>query len=48
MQITGYFGRDDPDIQRITKTFPKASDQIAPLKEWLKAKANAVEKQPGK
>jgi len=32
----------DPAIIRINKMFPKASDQIAPLKEWLKGKAKAV------
>ena len=29
---------------RIKENFPKAADQIAPLKDWLKAKAKALEK----
>jgi len=32
----------DPEIIRIKKMFPKAADQIVPLKEWLKAKAKAL------
>jgi hypothetical protein len=33
---------EDPEIIRIKKKFPKAPDQIVPLKEWLKAKAFAT------
>ena len=33
----------DPEIIRIKKMFPKPADQIAPLKEWLKAKAKKLE-----
>jgi hypothetical protein len=47
-EITDKLTPKDPEIVRITEMFPKASDQIAPLKEWLKAKAKAVEKQPEK
>jgi hypothetical protein len=47
-EIAGYFGRDDPDIQRITKTFPKASDQIAPLRDWLRAKIKTAETESSK
>lgn len=32
----------DPEIIRINAKFPKAADQIAPLKEWLKEKAKAA------
>ncbi|MFO0825310.1 MAG: hypothetical protein U0792_19675 [Gemmataceae bacterium] len=32
----------DPEILRIKKEFPKPADQIAPLKDWLRAKAKAV------
>jgi hypothetical protein len=38
----------DPEIIRIKKMFPKAGDQIAPLKEWLQAKAKALETPPRK
>jgi hypothetical protein len=33
----------DPEIIRIKRRFPKAADQIAPLREWLKGKAKEVE-----
>jgi hypothetical protein len=33
----------DAEIIRIKKMYPKATDQIAPLKEWLRAKAKALE-----
>jgi hypothetical protein len=33
---------NDAEIIRIKKMIPKAGDQIAPLKEWLKAKAKTV------
>jgi hypothetical protein len=32
----------DPELLHIEKTYPKAADQIAPLKEWLKVKAKAL------
>ncbi|HYT92504.1 MAG TPA: hypothetical protein VEL76_27560 [Gemmataceae bacterium] len=32
----------DPEILRIKKQFPRASDQIDPLKEWLRARAKVV------
>ena len=32
----------DPEIIRISKMYTKAADQIAPLKEWLRAKAKAL------
>jgi hypothetical protein len=42
-EIVSHFAPDDPEIVRIKKTFPKAGDEIAPLKEWLNAKAKAAE-----
>jgi hypothetical protein len=33
---------DDKEIVRIKKQFPKPADQIAPLTEWLRAKAKAL------
>jgi hypothetical protein len=47
-EIVMHFAPNDPEIIRIVKMHSKAGDQIAPLKEWLKAKAKAVDKQPGK
>jgi hypothetical protein len=47
-ELTNKLAPKDPEIVRITKMFPKASDQIAPLKEWLKAKAKFVEKPQSK
>ena len=38
-EIVREFLPDDQDIRCIKKMFPKPADQIAPLKEWLKAKA---------
>ena len=38
-EIVREFLPDDQDIKGIKKMFPKPADQIAPLKEWLKAKA---------
>jgi hypothetical protein len=42
-EIIEEFAPDDPEIVRIKKMFPKPGDQIAPLQEWLKAKAKALE-----
>jgi hypothetical protein len=38
----------DPEVQRIKKKFPSARDQIAPLKEWLRARAKATKTPPRK
>jgi len=35
-EIIENFAPKDPEIIRIKRLFPKAGDQIAPLKEWLK------------
>jgi hypothetical protein len=37
-EIVQYFAPKDAEIIRIKMMFPEAADQIAPLKEWLKAK----------
>lgn len=42
-EIIDVLAPKDPEIIRIKKTFPKAGDQIAPLKEWLRAKAKAAD-----
>jgi hypothetical protein len=41
-EIVEDFAPNDPEIIRIKKKFPKPGDQIAPLTEWLKAKAKAA------
>jgi hypothetical protein len=41
-EIVRYFMPKDPELIRIKEMFPKAADQIAPLKEWLKAKAKVA------
>jgi len=47
-EITEDLAPKDPEIIRIKKMFPKASDQIAPLKDWLKTKAKALTNPPEK
>ncbi len=47
-EIVTLLAPNDPEIMRIVKEFPRSADQIAPLKEWLKAKAKSVEKTPEK
>jgi hypothetical protein len=42
-EIIEVLAPNDPEVFRIKQMFPKAAEQIAPLKEWLKAKAKAVE-----
>jgi hypothetical protein len=41
-EIIEQFAPNDPDVIRIKKMFPKAADQIAPLKEWLRANAKSL------
>jgi hypothetical protein len=41
-EIIDTWGSTDQELLRIKQTYPKAAEQIAPLKEWLRAKAKAL------
>jgi hypothetical protein len=47
-EIVKDFAPDDPEILRIARMFPTPEEQIAPLKEWLRAKAKAAAIASGK
>jgi hypothetical protein len=45
-EIVEKFAPNDPEIIRIKKMLPRASEQIAPLKDWLKAKSKVAKSTP--
>jgi hypothetical protein len=45
-EIVEDFARDDPDVKKIAKKFPKTADQIPHLKKWLQTRIAKQKKTP--